>query len=369
MQSFSEEVPGVPYPYPEFTTNVAGRGGGGMETPMMAINGGPGRGVTIHEMFHTYFPMYVRTNEKRYSWMDEGWADFNTDYTTKRAFENDTSLIINGYSSIAGTMGSTSDLPLITSTQFMDNTNYGYASYPLPAFIYAMLHHHLGEELFRNCYKEYITNWAKLSPTPYDFFYSFEQTSGQDLSWLWKPWFFQYGNAGVAIESFEKGNLVVTNQASRPVPLVISAMYKDSTYFNIDYSAEIWESSKEFTVTIPKHKKVVSVSVNAAIADNEILDNYFPPLKERYEGFEINQGYLGSYAINEYRITAEIDMKEALLTLKVNGAGVSTYLLPLSENKFISIDNNTIVEMTPTEAGVDMKMTIKSYGITITGSK
>jgi hypothetical protein len=147
MKSFSEEVPGVPYPYPEFTTNVAGRGGGGMETPMMAINGGPGRGVTIHEMFHTYFPMYVRTNEKRFAWMDEGWADFNTAYTTRRTFEKDTSLLITGYTSIQGTMGTISDLPLITSTQFMDNTNYGYASYPLPAFMYAMLHHHLGEEL------------------------------------------------------------------------------------------------------------------------------------------------------------------------------------------------------------------------------
>ena len=78
MKHFSEDVPGVPYPYPEFATCVMGVGGGGMDTPMMANNGRPGRGVTIHEMFHTYFPMYVRINEKRFAWMDEGWANFNT---------------------------------------------------------------------------------------------------------------------------------------------------------------------------------------------------------------------------------------------------------------------------------------------------
>ena len=60
-----------------------------MEYPMMANNGGPGRGVTIHEMFHTYFPMYVRTNERRWAWMDEGWAVYNTALVENRFFEDD----------------------------------------------------------------------------------------------------------------------------------------------------------------------------------------------------------------------------------------------------------------------------------------
>ena len=369
MKSFSEEVPGVAYPYPEFTTNVSGRGGGGMETPMMAINGGPGRGVTIHEMFHTYFPMYVRTNEKRFAWMDEGWADFNTDYTSRRTFQEDTSLIINGYSSIQGTMGSISDLPLITSTQFMDNTNYGYASYPLPAFMYAMLHHHLGEELFRKCYREYLTTWAKRSPTPYDFFYSFEKTSGQDLSWLWTPWFFRYGNAGVAIESFKKGKLVVANAGTRPIPLVVEAIYQDSTLFQADYSAEIWKSSERYEVEIPDYKKVLSLSVNAAIADNKILDNYYPPLQARYKGVVIKDDYLGKYAMKEYRITADLFVEDELLMLDLSGTGISTYLLPAGEGKFVSIDNNVRVDLSQKADGVDIILRLSNYGITITGTK
>ncbi|MCB0628848.1 MAG: hypothetical protein KDD15_03935, partial [Lewinella sp.] len=112
MQHFSEDMPGIPYPYPEFTTFISStRGGGGMETPMMANNGGPGLGVTVHEMFHTYFPMYVRTNEQRWAWMDEGWADFNTAFVTKRYFQNDDGLL---YSDVSGgvnnVMGTISDL-------------------------------------------------------------------------------------------------------------------------------------------------------------------------------------------------------------------------------------------------------------------
>jgi hypothetical protein len=123
---------------------------------------------------------------------------------------------------VQGTLGTISDLPLITSTQFMDNTNYGYASYPLPAFLYAVLYDHLGEELFLDCWREYIRRWAKKSPTPYDFFYTFEDVSGQDLSWFWKPWFFNFGSVDVDIVSFENGQLVLENKGNRPVPILAS---------------------------------------------------------------------------------------------------------------------------------------------------
>ena len=81
MRLQSEDIPGIPYPYPVFTTFITGLGGGGMEYPMMANNAGYDENITIHEMFHTYFPMYVRINERRWAWMDEGWADYVTALT------------------------------------------------------------------------------------------------------------------------------------------------------------------------------------------------------------------------------------------------------------------------------------------------
>ncbi|MEO1654272.1 MAG: M1 family metallopeptidase, partial [Bacteroidota bacterium] len=134
MKHFSEDFPGIPYPFSRFTTFI-GLQGGGMEFPMMAYNQGPNLGLTAHEMYHMYFPMYVRINERRFAWMDEGWADYCTSVVTSRYWQgNDKPLFSNFKPSIQGMVGTYEDLPLITSSQFMDASNYGYASYPLPAF-------------------------------------------------------------------------------------------------------------------------------------------------------------------------------------------------------------------------------------------
>lgn len=153
---------------------------------------GPGRGVTIHEMFHTYFPMYVRVNERRFAWMDEGWANYITQLVTNRYFEeNDDPVFVGAKFSMQSVFGTYEDLPLITSSQFMENSKYGYASYALPQFVYATLHHYLGKETFLEAFQTYIRRWAHKSPTPYDFFNTFEVVSGENLDWLWEPWFFR----------------------------------------------------------------------------------------------------------------------------------------------------------------------------------
>ncbi len=367
MDKMSTEMPGVPYPYPEFTTCVMGVGGGGMETPMMANNGGPGIGVTIHEMFHTYFPLYVRVNEKRFAWMDEGWASFNDEYIARRYFEEDSSLFITDYGYLEGTIGSISDLPLITSTQFMDNTNYGYASYPLPAFIYNMLHHHLGEEMFRKCYKTYIERWAEKSPTPYDFFYSFEDVSGEDLSWLWKPWFFSYGYVDVSISSFENGTLNLTNKGNRPVPVVIEGKYEDGNSFFLDYSAGKWEDSNTFTVDLPNASSIVEFSVNQSIPDAGIMDNFYPTLTARMADFEINEDIPGTYQLKEYPLQASIEQEDnGLLRLTIRNTTISGYILPETDNVFKSLDGS--FTCTIGDEG-SMTLELTSLGVTLTGSK
>jgi hypothetical protein len=369
MDKMSTEMPGVPYPYPEFTTCVMGIGGGGMETPMMANNGQPGTGVTIHEMFHTYFPMYVRINEKRFAWMDEGWASFNDEYIERRYFDEDTSLFITNYANLTSTLGSLSDLPLITSTQFMDDSNYGYASYPLPAFIYNMLHHHLGEELFRNCYRTYIERWAEKSPTPYDFFYTFEDVSGQDLSWLWKPWFFSYGNVDVMIEDFENGKLTIVNGGNRPVPVVVSVGYEDGSSYMDDMPASVWKGQSSISIDIPNSDAVSELSVNESMPDASIMDNYFPGLKERMADFTIDQEMLGTYQINEYNITAEIQEDEGLIKVDVPAVGMSTYFMPQEDGSFASLDGTYTYSVEKDGDKMNMRMEFKNWGLTLTGSK
>ncbi len=371
MQHFSEDVPGVPYPYPEFATCVMGIGGGGMETPMMANNGQPGRGVTIHEMFHTYFPMYVRVNEKRFAWMDEGWADFNTMYVSRRYFQNDQDLFINNFAGqVGGTLGTISDLPLITSSQFMDNTNYGYASYPLPAFMYTLLHNHLGDDLFRQCYRQYILDWAQKSPTPYDFFFTFERVSGQDLSWFWNPWFFNYGDVDLKIGSFEKGKLEIAKVGSRPLPVTVDIVYEDSTTMNQTYSSAVWKTgATSFSVDVNKWKNVKSLTVNKSLPDANILDNYHPSLRERYGEFKMTADYLGEFPVNEFPVSVMLTEKDDLIHMAITKTGIATYLIPSSDSTFESLGGDMIVELTQGEGSVNVEVYLKAYGVRLTGSK
>lgn len=368
MKHFSEDIPGVAYPYPRFTTFI-GLGGGGMEFPMMAYNGGPGLGVTVHEMYHMYFPMYVRVNERRFAWMDEGWADYITSLVTNRFFQDDDAPLFTNYKgSVGGMQGQYEDLPLFTSSQFMDGTNYGYSAYPLPAFIYSMLHHHLGDELFLKAYKEYINRWAKKSPIPYDFFYTFEDVSGQDLSWLWKPWFFDYGYPDVQIGEFKKGKLQVMNKGKRPVPLKVEVTYNDETDFEVSKSASVWKSSSTVEVEIPNYKEVKTISVNASVPDLDDGDNFLPSLKDRMAGVEIPDFVLGAYTIANFNIKAYMENKEGLVKVRIPAAGMNTVVLP-KEDKWESLDGMIVIQFDDSGEKTAMTMELKQFGVTVQGTK
>ena len=363
MKHFSEDMPGIPYPYPEFTTFISGAGGGGMEYPMMANNGGPGLGVTVHEMFHTYFPMYVRINEKRFAWMDEGWADFTTSFVIDNFFQKNEDPIYAGFGLSLGTLGTISDLPLITSTQFMDNTNYGYTAYPLPAFLYSVLYHHLGDETFKNCLRTYIRRWAKMSPTPYDFFYTFENVSGQDLSWFWKPWFFEFGSVDVMIKSYKKGKLTIANNGNRPVPISIMVRYDDDSEEYVNYSAKEWNEDGTFSTKLKRAKEIQSLVVNRDLPDANLLNNFQPSLKDQYTELSVAEGVLGVYQMNEFPVSLEISMKEGMLHMALQGGpGFTSYLLPSSQG-YETMDSGmkiTFQEENGEYTGINLE--VKGYG-------
>ena len=375
MKHFSEDIPGIPYPYPAFTTFIGLRGGG-MEFPMMANNDGPGKGVTIHEMFHTYFPMYVRINERRFAWMDEGWADFVTALVTHKYFSeegNPSSLYSSFKIDMQNTIGTIGDLPTVTSSQYMGN-NYWYHSYDLPAFTYALLYQQFGEEKFLEVFREYIRRWAKKSPTPYDFFYTFEDVSGEDLSWLWESWYFKMGYPDVAIESYKNGKLVVKRVGERPVPVSVNVEYqtkvngKPKTYATIVRPSVWQDGNKSLTIKIPDGKHVESLTVNSDMPDFYELDNYFPPLAERYKKLDLNKGVLGVYRLNEFPVDVFIAEKEGVFFYE--DTLMSGYLLPIDKNNFIMADG-TVELGFKEEAGkvVGIVIKIEAYGITVTGQK
>ena len=365
MHHFSEDIPGIPYPYPAFTTFIGLRGGG-MEFPMMANNDGPGRGVTIHEMFHTYFPMYVRVNERRFAWMDEGWANHVTQLVTNRYFEEkDDPVFIGSKFSMQSVFGTYEDLPLITSSQFMDNSNYGYASYSLPQFVYATLHHYLGEDTFLKAFQTYIRRWAHKSPTPYDFFNTFEDVSGEDLDWLWEPWFFRYGYTDVTATAFEDGQLTMANLGRRPVPLTLDITYQDGSREQMIRDAKTWVDNESVSLTIPRADEVKFIIINREVPDVNELNNFYPSLEEVYASLEVDEAITGTYQVNEFPINAEVSMKNGALYMEIPRAGLEAFLLPLEDNQYETLDGAAQLEFTQSDgAYTGMKMSIMGQTIT-----
>ncbi len=377
MKYFSEDFPGIPYPYPAFTTFIGLRGGG-MEFPMMANNDGPETGVTIHELFHTYFPMYVRINERLFAWMDEGWATFVTSITKHKLLNGSNNagslyrMFKGGMQDRIGTVG---DLPAVTSSQYMAD-NYGYHSYSLPAFTYALLYQHLGEDLFLSCFREYINRWAKKSPTPYDFFYTFENVSGRNLKWFWDSWYFEIGYPEIGIRDYNNGKLTVERIGDRPVPVGVMVEYNtenDSdmkTYYTIE-NIDIWKDGKTMhTMSIPQPDKIKSITINADFPDMEVVNNYYPPLTERYKAFNVNSDVLGTYRVQGSPVNLIMTDKGGVYHMVITNSDISSYLLPVDSMKFKSIDGNISVNFWETDDKVtDMTMTFADYALTIRGTK
>lgn len=372
MKHFSEDSPGIPYPYDAFTTFMTMRRSGGMEYPMMANNGGPGRGVTIHEMMHTYFPMYVRINERRWAWMDEGWATYNTSIVEKRYFDDDFEMadVFSDLGSAGSTLGTFVDLPMITSSEFMTGENYRDASYSTPATIYGILQQYLGDELFYRCWREYIRRWEKKSPTPYDFFYTFENVSGQDLSWIWKPWFFEFGAPDIAVISLDDGNLVVEDHGNKPVPVLVRVQYKNGESRIIDQSAGVWKNgNRETGIAIPDAADIRRISVNREIADGNIVDNFFPALQSIYAEYNVPDDLTGQYDIGSYFGIVNISREDGLLHIMSAGGRLKDILYPKDDLYFTTLDNSYDIKFVQDDAGqcTGLEFTWRRY--TLKGKK
>jgi aminopeptidase N len=141
--------------------------------------------LTTHEIMHAYFPFYMGINESKYAWMDEGWATIGESVISPMIGEPEDEGIYmrTGYESIAGT---DREAPMITNSQIITATTYFTNSYGKPGIFYWTLQNLLGDELFFKCLHEYMNRWNGKHPTPYDFFFTFNDVSKQDLSWFYK---------------------------------------------------------------------------------------------------------------------------------------------------------------------------------------
>jgi aminopeptidase N len=262
-----------PYPYPHMTAVDGPTSCGGMEYPMMTCLGGQWDTlglyeVITHEIGHMWFPMIVGSDEKRHAWMDEGLTQFDQSQAMADFFKgfDDEARNRKNYLDFAE-MGSEVEL-MRHGDRYPTYSSYGVASYYKPATIMVALRSVLGTDVFNRAYKEYLRRWAYKHPTPYDFFNTFENVSGRDLSWFWRGWFFETWKLDQAIDTVttvgDSVHVVVTNEEKAPMPARLSITRIDGRVERLTLPAEIWlRGDRRHTVRLPREPAVKSIEIDA----------------------------------------------------------------------------------------------------------
>lgn len=273
---FSHNWPGVAYPYPKMTVC---QGFADMEYPMMVNDNSSydtsfSRFVAEHEIAHTYFPFYMGINEHRYPFMDEGWATtlellIGRTESGKEKAEN-----LYKQFRVAGWINdkeASEDLPIITpATALGSSAGYGNNTYGKPSLGYLAMIDYLGEDLFKKCLHVYMDRWNGKHPIPWDFFYSFNDASGQNLNWFWTNWYFSNNYIDFAIDNVEKSRkgyaITIKNIGGYPAPFDVVINYDDNTTETIHQSPAIWKAqNKEAKIQINSSKKVKTVQIKGGI--------------------------------------------------------------------------------------------------------
>jgi hypothetical protein len=209
LELYSERT--FEYPYPvAYSVHTAHQG---MEYPMICFNGErPNKegkyskqtltglvAVVVHEVGHNFFPMIVNSDERQWSWMDEGLNTFLEKETMRTR-----------YPELFGTHGTPKGIvpfmrgdksqmrPIMSMSDNIRKTEFGPNAYTKPSAALTVLRETImGPELFDQAFKEYSQRWAFKHPKPADFFRSMEDASAVDLDWFWRGWFYTNDNVDV----------------------------------------------------------------------------------------------------------------------------------------------------------------------------
>lgn len=186
----------------------------GMEYPMICFNGGRPEAdgtysertkhgmisVIIHEVGHNFFPMIINSDERQWTWMDEGLNTF-LQYLTEKEWDRDyPSRRGPAYKIVEYMKGDKSQIvPIMTNSESL--WQFGNNAYGKPATALNILRETiLGRELFDFAFKEYAQRWMFKHPTPADLFRTLEDASGTDLDWFWRGWFYTNDHCDIALE-------------------------------------------------------------------------------------------------------------------------------------------------------------------------
>ena len=296
----------------------------GMEYPQICFNPGrpdlPDGGysdrmkyrmikVTIHEVGHNFFPMIVNSDERQWTWMDEGLnsymemlaeLDYDKDFPIVRGYPKNIVRYMSGDQSRIAPIMSKGD----------NVYSFGSNAYGKPATALWILRETImGKELFDHAFKTYSQRWMFKHPSPADFFRTMEDASGIDLDWFWRGWFYTTDVTDIGVKGVKKyatkeeGNTVefvedtsaglgfASNQDKyhyeityeKPgglvMPIIVEFTYKDGSKEKKTYPAQIWRyNDKEVTKVFTSSKQIESIMIDPDLetADVDVSNNSFP---------------------------------------------------------------------------------------------
>ncbi len=374
LKVFGEKV--FPYPYPVLIS-VNGEVGG-MEYPMLAFNGPrpekdkkTGKitysratknaliAVVIHEAGHNWFPMIVNSDERRWTWMDEGLNTY-LQFLAEQLWEDDFPSRRGEPRDITDFMKSQNQVPIMTDGESLKNL--GENAYAKAATALVILRETvLGREIFDFAFAEYARRWQFKHPSPADFFRTMEDASGVDLDWFWHGWFYTTDHVDIAIDNVTHYRVDTKNPdvefpwrekqaASDPISLTrqrneeLEKMVDDNPRLKDFYS-----ENDRFTVSNADRNKFRSSTKRLKDWEKELLDddNHFTMVDFRNIGGLVMPVILQVTYDNgkseEVRIPAEVwrhDPKEFSKLLVSDRKIESITLDPNWETADVELNNN-----------------------------
>lgn len=272
VEFYSEYL--APYPY-EVATNVAGIVGG-MEYPGIVFCSWKAQndrlwGVTDHEFGHIWFPMIVGNNERKFAWMDEGFNTFLNDLSTE-AFNNGEYHPgrVDMHRTAPRLFPDDAD-PIMTLPDVVQRRNLGREAYYKPGLgLHILRDVILGQDRFDFALRTYFDRWAYKHPTPYDFFRTIEDASGENLGWFWKAWFYNNYKLDQAVREVNYVNgdpangalITIANLDQMAMPVPLSVTESNGKVHTLQLPVEIWQRGGEWTFVLDSESTLKSVVID-----------------------------------------------------------------------------------------------------------
>ena len=226
-------------------------------------------GVTDHELGHTWFPMIVGSNERKYGWMDEGFNTFINSIADDDFNNGEYKSPPSNMHEMAKYMFNAE--AIMKTPDALKEYNIGLSLYMKPGYALNLLRDQIiGQQRFDAAFRKYIRDWAYKHPSPWDFFRSIESSVGEDLGWFWKGMILEnwkldqpIGKVEVQTGGVKNGYIVTVNNLEKmAMPVVIEYETVSGIKGRVNLPVEVWQNAWSVKTRIPVQEELKRVDID-----------------------------------------------------------------------------------------------------------